>query len=57
MSIGALVTLAVNLEQMPIESLPRKLRPMRKQLVSSIWSMIETQGSQRAAVSDLSGGR
>jgi hypothetical protein len=49
MSIGALVSLAMNLEQMPIETLPRKLRPMRKQLVSSIWGMIETQGSQRAA--------
>jgi hypothetical protein len=49
MSVGALVSLAVNLEQMPIETLPRKLRPMRKQLVSAIWSMIETQGSQRAA--------
>jgi len=57
MSIGALVTLAVNLERIPIETLPRKLRPMRKQLVSAIWSIIETQGSQRAAVSDLSGGR
>ena len=49
MSVGALVSLAVNLEQMPIETLPRKLRPMRKQLVSAIWSMIEMQGSQRAA--------
>ena len=49
MSIGALVSLAVSLDQMPTERVPRNLRPMRKELVNSLWSMIEEQGSQRSA--------
>ena len=49
MSVGALVSLAVSLEQLPTERVPRKLRPMRKQLVTSIWSMIQAHGSQRTA--------
>ena len=47
--MGALVSLAVSLDQMPTERVPRKLRPMRKELVNSIWNMIEAQGSQRSA--------
>jgi hypothetical protein len=49
MSVGALVSLAVRLDQLPIERVPRKLRPMRKELVNSIWNKIEAQGSQRSA--------
>ena len=49
MSVGALVSLAVSLDQIPADRVPRKLRPIRKQLVSSIWSMVQAQGSQRAA--------
>jgi hypothetical protein len=49
MSMGALVSLAVSLDRMPTDRVPRKLRPMRKELVNSIWSMIEAQGSQRSA--------
>jgi len=49
MSLGALVSLAVRLDQLPIERVPRKLRPMRKELVNSIWTMIETQNSNPAS--------
>jgi hypothetical protein len=49
MSMGALVSLAVSLDQIPTERVPRKLRPMRKELVNSIWNMVEAQGSQRSA--------
>ena len=49
MSIGALVSLAVSLDHMPTGRVPLKLRPMRKELVNSIWNMIELQGSQRSA--------
>jgi len=49
MSVGALVSLAVRLDQLPIERVPRKLRPMRKELVNSIWNKIEAQGSRRSA--------
>ena len=49
MSMGALVSLAVSLDRMPTDRVPRKLRPMRRELVNSIWGMIEAQGSQRLA--------
>lgn len=49
MSMGALVSLAVRLDQVPIERVPRKLRPMRRELVNSIWNKIEAQGSRRSA--------
>ena len=47
--MGALVSLAVRLDQVPIERVPRKLRPMRKELVNLIWNKIEAQGSRRSA--------
>jgi hypothetical protein len=49
MSIVALVALAVSLERLPPDSVPRKARPIVKELIRSIWTMVEAHGSQHAA--------
>jgi hypothetical protein len=49
MSIGALVALAVSLERLPPDSVPRKARPIVKELIRSIWTMVEAHGAQHAA--------
>jgi hypothetical protein len=48
MSVGAMVSLAVNLDQLPPDRIPRGARPHIKQLVKSLWSLIEANGLQRA---------
>lgn len=49
MSVGAMVSLAVNLQNLPPEQISRKARPHVKKLVTSIWKLVEAQGTQRAA--------
>ena len=43
MSLGALVSLAVNLQNLPPERLPSKSRSHVRTLVKSIWSFVEAR--------------
>ena len=52
MSIGAMVALAVSLQNLPPERVSRGARPHVKKLVAEIWKMIEAQGSRQAAWGD-----
>ena len=49
MSVGAMVSLAVSLQNLPPERVSRSARPNVKKLVAEIWKMIEAQGSRQAA--------
>ena len=48
MSTAALVSLAVNLERLPPERIPRGARPHLKQLISSLWMLVQENGLRGA---------
>ena len=48
MSVGALVSLAVNLDQLPPDRIPRGAKPHIKKLIQSLWSLVKANGSQGA---------
>ena len=47
-SIGALVSLAVNLDQLPPDRIPRGAKPHIKKLIQYLWSLVEATGSRGA---------
>ena len=47
-STGALVSLAVNLDRLPPERIPRSSRPLLKQLIKSLWTLVEANGIRGA---------
>ena len=49
MSLSAIVSLAVNLQGLPQERVSKKMRPQLKELISSLWGMVEAHGSQNGA--------
>ena len=48
MSIGAMVSLAVSLQNLPPDRISRSARPHVKRLVASIWQLVEAKGSGKA---------
>ena len=48
MSTAALVALAVNLERLPPERIPRNARPLLKQLIISLWVLVQENGGRGA---------
>ena len=46
MSLSAIVSLAVSLQSLPQERVPKKMRPQLKKLITSLWEMVEAHGSQ-----------
>ena len=49
MSLSAIVSLTVSLQNLPQERVSRKVRPQLKKLISSLWEMVEAHGSQNHA--------
>ena len=49
MTLGAMVSLAVSLQNLPPGRVSRNARPHVKKLVSEIWKMVEAHGSQHTA--------
>ena len=49
MSIAAMVSLAVSLQNLPPERISKSARPHVKRLIAEIWRMIEAQGAKKAA--------
>lgn len=45
MTVGAMVSLAVSLQNLPPERVSRSARPHVKKLTAEIWKMVEAQGS------------
>jgi hypothetical protein len=49
MTVGAMVSLAVSLQNLPPQQVSKTARPHVKKLIAEIWKMIEAHGSQNAA--------
>ena len=49
MTVGAMVSLAVSLQNLPPERVSRSARPHVKKLIAEIWKLVEAQGSRQAA--------
>ena len=49
MTVGAMVSLAVSLQNLPPARVSRSVRPHMKKLIAEIWKMVEAHGSQHAA--------
>jgi hypothetical protein len=49
MTVGAMVSLAVSLQNIPAERVSKRARPHVKKLIAEIWKMVEAQGTRRAA--------
>ena len=54
MSLSAIVSLAVSLQNLPQERVSRKVRPQLKKLIASLWKMAEAHGSQNGAYKNAS---
>ena len=48
MTTAALVSLAVNLDRLPPERIPRNARPLLKQLIISLWVLVQENGGRGA---------
>ena len=48
MSVGAMISLAVSLSQLPADRVPRHYRTHLKQLIKSLWVLIEASGAKGA---------
>ena len=49
MTVGAMVSLAVSLQNLPPEQVSRSARPHVKKLIAEIWKLVKAQGSRQAA--------
>ena len=49
MTIGALVSLAVSLQNLPPEKIARTDRVQLKRLIASLWEAVEAHGTKRVA--------
>ena len=49
MTIGALVSLAVSLQNLPPEKIARTDRAQLKKLIASLWEAVEAYGTKRVA--------
>lgn len=48
MTIAAMITLAVNLERMPIDRIPRSKRRQVRELTNTLWLLVESKASDHS---------